>query len=106
MKQATGVLMQICGWLLLVSSVLCLLTGLVLLLEGLPPVMMLSRSLGMLVSALILSPIVLMPSGIGLVLWGAFLRRKCVRHGLCRKCGYDLRGRRLGERCPECGTPV
>ncbi len=24
----------------------------------------------------------------------------------CLRCGYNLRGRRLGERCPECGTVI
>ena len=24
--------------------------------------------------------------------------------GKCRKCGYDLRAHKAGERCPECGT--
>ncbi len=26
--------------------------------------------------------------------------------GHCRKCGYDLRAHKVGERCPECGTVV
>jgi hypothetical protein len=30
------------------------------------------------------------------------LRRR--RAGLCRQCGYDLRGHEPGSRCPECGT--
>jgi len=24
----------------------------------------------------------------------------------CRKCGYNIRGLREGQRCPECGTPI
>jgi hypothetical protein len=27
-------------------------------------------------------------------------------HGLCLKCGYDLRAHGPGQRCPECGTPI
>lgn len=30
-------------------------------------------------------------------------RRRRIRRGLCRQCGYDLRGGTSG-RCPECGT--
>jgi hypothetical protein len=31
-------------------------------------------------------------------------RRQRAEHGLCVKCGYDLRASK--ERCPECGTPI
>ena len=32
------------------------------------------------------------------------LRRLHQRH--CRKCNYDLRAHKPGDRCPECGTTV
>jgi len=40
---------------------------------------------------------------IGLPTWGLFvIDKRRDRHGLCAKCGYDLRGNTKG-RCPECG---
>ena len=33
-------------------------------------------------------------------------RRRLTRAGLCSKCGYDLRAHAIGDKCPECGTPV
>ncbi len=30
--------------------------------------------------------------------------RHRLAHGLCLKCGYDLRAHKPGDRCPECGT--
>jgi len=36
-------------------------------------------------------------------------RRYRLVHGLCLKCGYDLRVQKsgqAGDKCPECGTPV
>jgi hypothetical protein len=27
-------------------------------------------------------------------------------HGLCEKCGYDLRAHQPGQKCPECGTTI
>jgi hypothetical protein len=35
----------------------------------------------------------------------ALRRRRRLKHGLCRKCGYDLRGQAVGAKiCPECGA--
>src|SRR5262245_56679789 len=28
------------------------------------------------------------------------------RDAPCNKCGYNLRGLRIGDKCPECGTPI
>jgi hypothetical protein len=40
------------------------------------------------------------------VIWAWRLRRLKRRRasGLCRRCGYDLRG--IAGRCPECGEPL
>jgi hypothetical protein len=32
--------------------------------------------------------------------------RRLDKGGLCRKCSYDLRAHRVGERCPECGEMI
>ncbi len=39
------------------------------------------------------------------LLGGGLVRRGRIRHGACRRCGYDLSGSR-SSRCPECGTTV
>lgn len=31
---------------------------------------------------------------------------QALSHELCRSCGFDLHGRRHGERCPECGALI
>ncbi len=33
-------------------------------------------------------------------------RKNRLAHGLCLKCGYDLRAHHPGDECPECGTPI
>jgi len=33
-------------------------------------------------------------------------QRQRFRDGRCRTCGYDLRVHHLGQRCPECSTPI
>jgi hypothetical protein len=45
----------------------------------------------------------LLLTGVGPAWWLYRRRRRehRMRHGLCRNCGYDLRG--TGDRCPECG---
>ena len=32
------------------------------------------------------------------------IRSDRIKHGLCAKCGYDLRGRPSSAVCPECGS--
>jgi hypothetical protein len=45
----------------------------------------------------------------GVLWWGAIIGPAALRRwargrrGLCRKCGYDLRGTPAGSPCPECG---
>lgn len=39
-----------------------------------------------------------------LVVWRR--RRRRERRGMCRACGYDLRGLSAGGVCPECGRPA
>ena len=48
------------------------------------------------------------------VLLGGYLRlsaeERRLRHwywsGACLRCGYDLRGNKAADHCPECGTPL
>ena len=37
--------------------------------------------------------------------WRTLKRRRLIRQGCCRKCGYNLTGNTSGI-CPECGTPL
>ena len=42
------------------------------------------------------------PVGYIVLRWGR--RHFRLKHGLCLRCGYDLRGSLEAGRCPECGT--
>ena len=86
-----------------VSPFLCPLIGLVLILAP-PRELLLAGAYTPLTVTLFLLPLVLVPSAIGLVHGGGYLRRARVSQGTCRGCGYDLRGGGAG--CPECGKPL
>ena len=102
MKQLFAVIVSVCGWFLFAVSILCF----AMVIPPMIVIVLLLDFSGKLLLAFLVAGILLLPSAIGLVHWGTVLRRERVRHGFCRKCGYDLRGRRLGEEFPECGTPV
>jgi hypothetical protein len=69
-----------------------------------PPEMIFMSGYTPLTVTLFLLPLLLVPAAIGFVYGGGSLRRDPVRHGICRRCGYDMRGG--GNRCPECGSPL
>ena len=105
LRRGCGILIETCGWLLLFVSVMSLALGLLLL--ALPiPVLVVERPQTAMFAALFFSPVVLILLSIGLIPWGASLRRQHVAHGHCRACGYDLQAQRAGRSCPECGTVI
>ncbi|MHC4081174.1 MAG: hypothetical protein ACYS15_04700 [Planctomycetota bacterium] len=103
MAKAVGILVQVCGWLFVLAAFLCPLVGLVLILAP-PPEMIFTSVYTPLMVTLFLLPLLLVPAAIGFVHGGGFLRREPVRHGVCRRCGYDMRGG--GSHCPECGSAL
>ncbi|MHC4769779.1 MAG: hypothetical protein ACYTEI_13870 [Planctomycetota bacterium] len=103
MTKAVGILAQVCGWLFVLAAFLCPLIGLVMVLAP-PPEMIFMSGYTPLTVTLFLLPLLLVPAAIGFVYGGGSLRRDPVRHGICRRCGYDMRGG--GNRCPECGSPL
>jgi len=44
--------------------------------------------------------------GVLSALWLVRHRPWQTKEGCCRKCGYDLRAHKPGQRCPECGTVI
>ncbi len=108
MKQALGIIVQGAGWALVVASISWLVVAVLLLIVRIPVIVFfaLERTPTTLIAVSFFAPVVLIPVAIRLVHGGAFLRRSAVRYGFCRRCGYDLRTQRKGDRCPECGTAV
>ncbi len=102
-KEAVGLLVQTCGWLFVLVSLLFLLLGLVLVLAP-PREILVDDAYMTLIVGLFLAPMLLVPLSIGLVQGGGLVRRSRARHGVCARCGYDLRGG--GARCPECGAEI
>lgn len=42
------------------------------------------------------------------VVWFRRFRRRgeLEKRGCCRRCDYDLRAHKVGDRCPECGAAI
>ena len=61
----------------------------------------------LIVNGAILSAFLLIIAGVYLFFGGRWIADKAIpgNRPYCYGCGYDL-GNYVGERCPECGTPV
>ncbi len=105
-KFACGIPMQIAAWALGIVAILCVpLLPLTFLVAALA-----SEQVGLTVAPMTLvplavAPFLFIPASLILFDWGVRLRRVETHHGVCRRCGYDLRAATTRV-CSECGTRI